>query len=300
MDDIAPLRQLAASVTKPTRARPTNDASGAGQAGGRVRCLSGLPTAAWRSRRCRLECPRAAAQMAQRRPTVECRLDGEGRLRGTPAHAAIKPFDGSNVFLFSPAPAYRVHYQPMIGPSRRTGISGRRRAHRLLPRGAVRRREARDSRRGGQDRARLHERSCGRGAGRTRRRAARRRPAVGIAGQNRHEPLRLGSPVCRRAGGGGDGEGGGSAGRVRSVAPGSYKVRLTAGGVAQDRIVRREDRSARREGRHHRRGSRRADEVRAEGARRDRRSAAARSARAPGGRRRSAATRPDCRACWIV
>ena len=29
--------------------------------------------------------------------------------------AAIKPFDGSNVFLFTPAPAYRVHYQPLIG-----------------------------------------------------------------------------------------------------------------------------------------------------------------------------------------
>ena len=33
----------------------------------------------------------------------------------SPAKAAIKPFDGSNVFLFTPAPAYRIHYTPLTG-----------------------------------------------------------------------------------------------------------------------------------------------------------------------------------------
>src|SRR5262249_54979575 len=33
------------------------------------------------------------------------------------AKPVIKPFDGSNVFLFTPASAYRVRYQPMMGRS---------------------------------------------------------------------------------------------------------------------------------------------------------------------------------------
>jgi hypothetical protein len=35
--------------------------------------------------------------------------------RVAPVKAAIKPFDGSNVFLFTPAPAYRVRYSTMMG-----------------------------------------------------------------------------------------------------------------------------------------------------------------------------------------
>src|SRR5262249_38539622 len=33
-----------------------------------------------------------------------------------PIKAPIKPFDGSSVFLFTPAPAYRMHYNASRGP----------------------------------------------------------------------------------------------------------------------------------------------------------------------------------------
>src|SRR4029077_12244696 len=37
------------------------------------------------------------------------------RATAAPVKATIKPFDGSNVFLFTPAPANRMHYSPLAG-----------------------------------------------------------------------------------------------------------------------------------------------------------------------------------------
>ncbi|HYM23992.1 MAG TPA: hypothetical protein VEU08_12325 [Vicinamibacterales bacterium] len=71
MDDIAPLRQLALSVTKPAKTRPTDNPN-----------------------------PNVVRVSMQTPPPA----------KSAPAKAVIKPFDGSNVFLFTPAPAYRVHY----------------------------------------------------------------------------------------------------------------------------------------------------------------------------------------------
>jgi hypothetical protein len=36
---------------------------------------------------------------------------------GEGGRPAVRPFDGSNVFLFTPAPAYRMHYTPLSGRS---------------------------------------------------------------------------------------------------------------------------------------------------------------------------------------
>ena len=106
----SPLRQIAASVTKPTRHahRPTirTGRCGAGSAG----AAHGPPTAT-SSRR--LDADRRAAasvKPARRAAATTAAARGDG--------AAIKPFDGSNVFLFTPAPAYRMHYSRVTRPSR--------------------------------------------------------------------------------------------------------------------------------------------------------------------------------------
>src|SRR5262249_59292186 len=93
VDDIARLRQLAASITKPTRPRPTDSQAGqAGQAG-----RTDVVLASQETNYSGLEHRPAPA-----RPAAQVR-------------APIKAFDGSNVFLFTPAPAYRVRYSPMVG-----------------------------------------------------------------------------------------------------------------------------------------------------------------------------------------
>jgi hypothetical protein len=103
LDDVAPLRQIAASVNKPARMK-TSDAPAAGQAG--------------REGQDRREGKVALASMQTGAAGTSVKPAAPGSLTkaGAPAmRAAIKPFDGSNVFLFTPAPAYRVHYTPMIG-----------------------------------------------------------------------------------------------------------------------------------------------------------------------------------------
>src|SRR5262245_37348117 len=97
MDDIAPLRQIAASVMKRPRPRSTNTPNSVGvelarpdgSGRGVVRAsmqenVSGLQ----QQRSPRPAAPSAAGVVKQ----------------------PIKPFDGSNVFLFTPAPAYRMHH----------------------------------------------------------------------------------------------------------------------------------------------------------------------------------------------
>jgi hypothetical protein len=78
MDDIAPLRQLAASFDKRPRVRPTE-----------------------------------SAQPDVARASLQTKVPVAQPFRAGPS--AVKPFAGSTVFLFTPAPAYRMHYQPSGG-----------------------------------------------------------------------------------------------------------------------------------------------------------------------------------------
>ena len=150
-----------------------------------------------------------------------------------PVRPAIKPFDGSNVFLFTPAPAYRVHYQPLTGrpdqpeyPAAGARIdyylaspSGEVKLEILDAAGTVVRSYSSETRAAA---------SGGRGGGR---RGGGLPSALPIkVGMNRFVwDLRYpGGPAD-----GGDGEGGGFGGGGPLVAPGAFKARLTAGGVTK-------------------------------------------------------------------
>lgn len=149
------------------------------------------------------------------------------------AKAAIKPFDGSNVFLFTPAPAYRVHYQPSRGPDVPEYPAAGARIDYFLaaPSGTVTldildatnkvvRSYTSETRAAA---------PSGRGGGRRGSGLSTTLPIK--VGMNRFVwDLRYpGGP----AGGGGDMEGGGFGGNGPLVAPGAYKARLTAGGVTK-------------------------------------------------------------------
>jgi hypothetical protein len=151
--------------------------------------------------------------------------------------AAIKPFDGSNVFLFTPAPAYRVHYTPMIGrpdqpeyPAAGARIdyylaspSGEVKLDILDAAGKVVRSYSNEARAAA---------AGGRGGGRRGGGLATTLPTK--AGMNRFVwDLRYaGGPATA-----GDGEGGGFGGGGPLVAPGAFKARLTAGGVTRTEPV---------------------------------------------------------------
>ena len=112
MDNIAPLRQIAASVTKPTRARTTDSPNGqVGQWGRPLR----LPMTS-------LHCLDADTRAApQKRRSPHHRPAGQG--------PAIKPFDGSNVFLFTPIVGLPHALRGVVRASRSSGVSaGRARA----------------------------------------------------------------------------------------------------------------------------------------------------------------------------
>jgi hypothetical protein len=144
---------------------------------------------------------------------------------------AVKPFDGSNVFLFTPTPAYRVHYQPMTGRQDQLEYpaAGARIDYYLAsPSGEVKL-EILDA------------------AGKIVRSYSSEARAAGPAGRGRRGgglpstlPIKAGMNRfvwdLRYAGGpatAGDGEGGGFGGGGPLVAPGSFKARLTAGGVTK-------------------------------------------------------------------
>src|SRR5262249_15778224 len=116
MDDIAPLRQLAASVTKPSRTRTTDTQEGqvgpVGQVGreGQVG-QGGQGGGAGQGGRAGRD---DVVLAAQEKPSGATQRSSPNR-PAAPVRAPIKPFDGSNVFLFTPAPAYRVHYTPIGG-----------------------------------------------------------------------------------------------------------------------------------------------------------------------------------------
>jgi photosystem II stability/assembly factor-like uncharacterized protein len=177
MDDIAPLRQLAASVMKPARVRAT------------------APNVAPGS---------------------------------SPAKTPIKPFDGSNVFLFTPSPAYRMHYSPLAGRSDAPEYppAGARIDYFLAsPSGEVKL-DILDAT-GKSVRSYSSNASTGRGGGR---RGGGLPTALPMkTGMNRFVwDLRY--PGGAAAGGG---EGGGFGGAGPMVAPGTFKARLTADGVTR-------------------------------------------------------------------
>ena len=144
----------------------------------------------------------------------------------------IKPFDGSSMFLFTPAPAYRVHYDVLTGradqveyPAAGARIdyylpnpSGELKLEILDAAGSVVRSYTSEAR------AAAGGRGGRRGGG---------LPSVlpTRAGMNRFVwDLRYPGG----ASGGGDGEGGGfGGGGGPLVAPGAFKARLTAGGVTR-------------------------------------------------------------------
>jgi photosystem II stability/assembly factor-like uncharacterized protein len=99
MDNVTPLRQIAASVTKTTRPRSTDNPNGqagrVGQAGTDVARANDAVRAS-------MQTPAPATKPAAA-PAAQ------------PVRTAIKPFDGSDVFLFSPAPTYRTRYVASAG-----------------------------------------------------------------------------------------------------------------------------------------------------------------------------------------
>jgi hypothetical protein len=148
--------------------------------------------------------------------------------------AAIKPFDGSSVFLFTPAPAYRIRYGASVGrwdEPEYPPAGARIDYHLAAPSGEVKLEIL--------DAANKVVRTYtsqpsgggtpgGRGGGR---RGGGLPSALPMkAGMNRFVwDLRYpGGPASA-----GDGEGGGFGGNGPLAAPGSYKARLTAGGVTK-------------------------------------------------------------------
>ena len=212
MDDIAPLRQLAASVTKPSRTRPTDSPEPGGRAFQASRPGRDVVLASQDTNFSGIE-----QRTAPKRPAA-------------PVRAPIKPFDGSNVFLFTPAPAYRVHYQPSGGrpevpeyPAAGARIdyylaapSGDLKLEILDAAGTV---------------VRTYSSTAMAAAGRGGRRGGGLPSALPTkVGMNRFVwDLRYGGG----ASGSSEGEGGGSGGNGPMVAPGTFKARLTAGGVTK-------------------------------------------------------------------
>src|SRR5437667_6497425 len=122
MDDVAPLRQIAASVMKTTRLRtsdnPGQQAGVPASGSGSVRPPPSREASADRrslgegGQSDERDIVRVSLQQAEAPlpPAVK------PRVAAAPARAIIKPFEpNANVFLFTPAPAYRTHYAAMSG-----------------------------------------------------------------------------------------------------------------------------------------------------------------------------------------
>ena len=279
MDNVSPLRQLAASVTKSTRPRTTDSPARAGGPEGRVGQVA-QPLALQRRRRARVDADRCRGLERQACRAGPADEDCRGPCGGARGDQAVRRIERVPLH----ARAGVSHALLGVGrPSRCAGVPTGGRADRLLPRQRFRRGEARDSGRDRCDRPQLFQHRDRVRAGGTRRRPAWRRAAIRVADESRNEPLRLGSSlrrwtaVERRRHGGrriwrrrADG----AAGHLQSAAHG--------GRLDEDRTDRREDRSARGERRYHRGGPCRADEARSQGSRSAGRSAPACDARAAG------------------
>jgi hypothetical protein len=227
LDNVSPLRQIAASITKPTRTR-TTDNPNPGVEGADLSVGARADT----SVRPHTDVALASMQTAAAGARVKPAAPGSLAKAGAPAaRAAIKPFDSSNVFLFTPVPAYRMHYQPLTGRSDQPEYpaAGARIDYYLAsPSGEVKLEIL--------DAAGTVVRSY----------SSESRPAAGGRGGRRGGGLPSALPIkvgmnrfvwdLRYPGGpagGGDGEGGGFGGGGPMVAPGAFKARLTAGGVTR-------------------------------------------------------------------
>jgi hypothetical protein len=94
MDDVAPLRQIAASLNRRQRPRATDSPNGPDRQGAREQ---------------------PAVVRASMQENVSGLSQRSSQPAAPPARPVIKPFDGSTVFLFTPASAYRLHYAPSSG-----------------------------------------------------------------------------------------------------------------------------------------------------------------------------------------
>jgi photosystem II stability/assembly factor-like uncharacterized protein len=221
MDDIAPLRQIAASVTKPTRPRATDN-----PANQSIVVYSGAN-------------PDPSNLVNPANP-----LRGTSGQSSTPpakpaimARPAIKPFDGASVFLFTPSATYRTRYVPSAGrPDLPEYPPVGARIDYFLA-----------SAPGENVELKLDILDA---TGKTVRSfsSAATTPASGRGGGGRRSgglpstlPVRIGMNRfvwdLRYSGGppasGGEAEGGGFSGQGPLVAPGAYRARLTAGGVSK-------------------------------------------------------------------
>jgi photosystem II stability/assembly factor-like uncharacterized protein len=218
MDDVAPLRQIAASVTKPTRSRPTDSQGQVGRVGqAGMASSSGVVRASQESL--------SGVEQRQARPAP-----------AAPPRPTIKPFEpNANVFLFTPAATYRTHYSSMSGRPDRpeyppvgaridyylAAPTGEVKLDILDAAGTVVRSYTSETRGGGAP--------VGRGGGR--RGSALPSTLPTKIGMNRFVwDLRYpGGPA-----GASDGEGGGGfGGNGPLVAPGTYRARLTANGMVR-------------------------------------------------------------------
>jgi photosystem II stability/assembly factor-like uncharacterized protein len=219
MDNVAPLRQLAASVTKPSRPRPTDNADAAGRAFQVSPARSAERVALHRGQG---DVALASMQPAPVKPAPA------GSVATAPLRQAIKPFDGSNVFLFTPSSAYRVRYSPMGGrpDAPEYPPAGARIDYYLAaPSGDVK----------------LEIVDAAGKVVRSYTSAASTAPAGGRGGGRRGSGLPSALPM--KAGmnrfvwdlryPGGPAAGGGFGGNGPLVAPGAFKARLTAGGVTR-------------------------------------------------------------------
>jgi hypothetical protein len=222
MDNVAPLRQLAASVTKPSRPRSTdnpNAQSGVAQDASNVAQDSSPALRSDVVRVVQEKMPPPAARPAPKAMSV--------------ARTPIKPFDKSNVFLFSPAPTYRTHYPASAGRPDfpEYPVVGARIDYYLAnPTGELRL-DILDAA-GKVVRSYTSEGRAGAPAGRGSRRGGGAPTTLPKkAGMNRFVwDLRYaGGPASA----GGDMEGGGFGGGGPIAPPGSYKARLTADGATK-------------------------------------------------------------------
>src|SRR6195256_2478753 len=110
MDDVAPLRQLAASVMKTARPRST-DSPNQNVGGVRLQpAQAGVVRATYATD--------AFTLPNQERPAApSAPIPAGGKLvNAAPVRSAIKPFEpNANVFLFTPSATYRTRYTPMSG-----------------------------------------------------------------------------------------------------------------------------------------------------------------------------------------
>ncbi|MGH9144692.1 MAG: hypothetical protein ACRD2I_26425, partial [Vicinamibacterales bacterium] len=225
LDDISPLRQIAASVTKPTRTRPTDNPNGQVGRVGRV----GRDGQERQERRdVVLASQQSAQSVAATTPTRTPSKASTAALRPMPA---TKPFDGSNVFLFTPAPVYRVHYQPATGRPDQPEYpaAGARIDYYLASPSGDLKLEILDAA-GKVVRSYSSEARAAGAGGRGGRRGGGLPTTLPVkVGMNRFVwDLRYASEPTA-----GDGAGGGFGGGGPLVAPGSFKARLTAGGVTR-------------------------------------------------------------------